>query len=75
MKLLRQLAEGVEFPNKIPAGLCTACCEAKMTEENFKNERIKATRCFQYLYMDVVTCFPVKTPEAHENSLTVIDKY
>ena len=75
LRLLRTLASGIDFPNTAPAGLCTACCKAKMTETPFRNGGHKANRCFEFLYMDVVTSFPVETPEGYTNSLTVVDKY
>jgi len=72
---LPKMADGIELPKTIPMDLCTACVKAKMHETKYQNEGKKVSRPFEFLYCDVVTNFPVATPEGHTNSVTLMDKF
>ena len=75
LKILPKMADGIELPKTIPMDLCTACVKAKMHETTYQNEGKKVSRPFEFLYCDVVTNFPVATPEGYTNSVTLIEKF
>ena len=66
LKELTRLSTGMEFSNKVPMDLCTACIKAKMHKTKYDNEGLKANRVFEYLYCDVVVQFPGDTGRACE---------